>query len=127
MVTSRGLIRVDQLAGEVGWSRQRLWSRFRSQVGLTPKRAAKLVRFDLAAHRLAAGGSPARVAAESGYADQSHLHREVQDFVEMTPTVVAVQPWLAVDDIAWPNRSGAGDRQAGRQRRPDAPIPARRA
>jgi AraC-like DNA-binding protein len=112
IVTSRGLIRVDQLAGEVGWSRQRLWSRFHLQVGLTPKRAARLVRFDHAAHRLAAGASPARVAAESGYADQSHLHREVPDFVEMTPTVVADQPWLAVDDIAWPEHPQAAPSSA---------------
>jgi AraC-like DNA-binding protein len=107
IVTSSGQIRVDQLAGEVGWSRQRLWSRFHSQVGLTPKRATRLVRFDRAAHRLAAGASPARVAAEGGYADQSHLHREVRDFVEMTPTVVADQPWLAVDDVAWPDHPPA--------------------
>ena len=65
------------------------------------------LRFDHAAHRLAAGASPARVAAEGGYADQSHLHREVRDFVEMTPTVVADQPWLAVDDIAWPDHPQA--------------------
>jgi len=67
---------------------------------------AKLVRFDHAAHRLAAGASPARVAADSGYADQSHLHREMQEFVEMTPAVVAGQLWLAVDDIAWPDSGG---------------------
>jgi AraC-like DNA-binding protein len=110
MVATRGLIRVDELADEVGWSRKRLWARFRSQVGLTPKRAAKLVRFDHAAHHLAAGGSPARVAAESGYADQSHLHREVREFTEMTPAAVAGQPWLAVDDIAWPTRIGVPGR-----------------
>ncbi|GHC85184.1 hypothetical protein GCM10010309_63420 [Streptomyces violaceochromogenes] len=38
IVVSRGLIRVDGLAAEVGWSRKRLWSRFRSQLGLPPKR-----------------------------------------------------------------------------------------
>lgn len=103
IVTSGGLVRVDRLAGEVGWSRERLWSRFRSQVGLTPKRAAKLVRFDRAAHRLVAGQSPARVAAETGYADQSHLHREVRDLAGMTPAAIAGQPWLAVDDVAWPD------------------------
>lgn len=102
IVTSGGLVRVDRLAGEVGWSRKRLWSRFRSQVGLTPKRAATLVRFDRAAHRLATGAPPAQVAAETGFADQSHLHREVRDFAGMTPAAVAGQPWLAVDDIAWP-------------------------
>jgi AraC-like DNA-binding protein len=101
MVTSRGRVRVDGLAAELGWSRKRMWSRFRSQVGLTPKRAAQLVRFDHAAHRLAAGHSAARVAAESGYADQSHLHRDVVAFAGVTPTAVAVAPWLAVDDVAW--------------------------
>jgi AraC-like DNA-binding protein len=101
MAASRGQARVEQLAAETGWSRKRLWSRFRSQVGLTPKRAARLIRFDHAAHRLAAGHSAALVAAESGYADQSHLHRDVMTFARVTPTAVAAAPWLAVDDIAW--------------------------
>ncbi|MER5435345.1 helix-turn-helix domain-containing protein [Streptomyces sp. NPDC002588] len=101
MVTNLGGVRIERLAAEVGWSRKRLWSRFRAQIGLTPKRAAQLVRFDHAAHRLAAGHSAARVAAEIGYVDQSHLHREVMAFAGVTPTAVAVAPWLAVDDVAW--------------------------
>ena len=101
IVRSRGQVRVERLATELGWSRKRLWSRFRAQLGLTPKRAAQLVRFDRAVHRLAAGHDPAAVAAESGYADQSHLHRDVMTFAGVTPTAVAVAPWLAVDDIAW--------------------------
>jgi AraC-like DNA-binding protein len=102
MVTSRGQVRVERLAAEVGWSRKRLWSRFRAQIGLTPKRAAKLVRFDHAAHRLAAGHSAAVVAAESGFVDQSHLCLDVMDFAGMTPTAVAGAPWLVVDNLAWP-------------------------
>ncbi|MFE3250195.1 helix-turn-helix domain-containing protein [Streptomyces sp. NPDC059209] len=102
MHTSRGRVRVDDLANEVGWSRKRLWSRFRSQIGLTPKRAAQLMRFDHAAHLLAAGNAAAWVAAASGYADQSHLHREVKAFTGATPTVVATAPWLAIDGSAWP-------------------------
>lgn len=101
MVASRGCLRVERLAAEAGWSRKRLWSRFRSQIGLTPKRAAQLVRFDHAAHLLAAGHSAALVAAESGYTDQSHLHRDVKTFAGVTPTAVAAAPWLAVDDFAW--------------------------
>jgi AraC-like DNA-binding protein len=101
MVANRGRVRVGPLAAEAGWSRKRLWSRFQSQIGLTPKRAAQLIRFDHAAHRLAAGHNAALVAAESGYTDQSHLHREVKTFAGVTPTVVAAAPWLAVDDIAW--------------------------
>jgi AraC-like DNA-binding protein len=104
IVVSHGRVRVDELAGEVGWSRKRLWHRFRSQIGLPPKRAAKLIRFDHAVHRLAAGDSAARVAADSGYVDQSHLHRDVQAFTGVTPTAVAGEEWLAVDGVAWPGR-----------------------
>ena len=107
IVQRRGQVRVEQLAVELGWSRKRLWSRFRSQVGLTPKHAAQLVRFDHAAHRLAAGARRRRrSAAETGYVDQSHLHRDVVAFAGVTPTAVATAPWLAVDDVAW-----AGDVQ----------------
>jgi AraC-like DNA-binding protein len=102
MEASQGQVRVEEVAAEVGWSRKRLWSRFRAQVGLTPKRAAQLVRFDRAARRLAAGHGPAMAAAESGYADQSHLHRETIAFAGVPPSAVAVAPWLAVDDVAWP-------------------------
>jgi len=101
-VISRGQLRVDGLADEVGWGRKRLWSRFRSQIGLPPKRAAQLVRFDHAAHLLAAGHAVASVAAQSGYVDQSHLHRETKAIAGVTPTAVATAPWLAIDDVAWP-------------------------
>lgn len=104
-LTSRGRVRVDGLADEVGWSRKRLWSRFRSQLGITPKQAAQLVRFDHAAHLLAAGHPAASVAADSGYADQSHLHREVKAITGLTPSAVAAAPWLAIDDVAWPATS----------------------
>lgn len=101
----RGRVRVAELADEVGWSRKRLSARFGSQLGITPKRAARLVRFDHAAHLLAAGRSPAAVAAESGYVDQPHLHREVRSFTGLTPATVAVAPWLAIDEVAWPASS----------------------
>lgn len=102
---SGGRLRVESLADEVGWSRQRLWSRFRSQIGLTPKRAAQLVRFDHAAHLLAAGIDAASAAVHGGYVDQSHLHREVKAIAGVTPTALAAAPWLAIDDVAWPAAS----------------------
>jgi AraC-like DNA-binding protein len=103
IVASRGRARVEALAGELGWSRKRLWSRFQSQSGLPPKGAAKLVRFDHAAHRLAAGQDPAWVAADAGYADQSHLHRDVMAFTGVTPATLPGEPFLAIDHIAWPS------------------------
>lgn len=98
IVLTRGRVRIEDLAVDIGWSRKRLWSRFRSQIGLAPKRAAMLVRFDHAAHRLAAGDGPARVAAECGYVDQSHFHREVAAFTAMTPSALAGAPGLVFDD-----------------------------
>ncbi|WP_233571098.1 AraC family transcriptional regulator [Nocardiopsis sp. Huas11] len=110
--SSRGRTRVDRLADEVGWSRKRLSARFRSQLGITPKRAARLVRFDHAARLLAEGHAAAGVAGESGYVDQAHLHREVKSFTGHTPAAVAVAPWLAIDHVAWfgwpPGRTGPG-------------------
>lgn len=102
MAARRGHVRIGQLAVATGWSRKRLWHRFRSQTGLTPKRAAQLIRFDYAAHRLAAGHGASGVAADSGYTDQSHLHRDAVAFTGMTPAAVAAAPFLAVDDVAWP-------------------------
>ncbi|MBE1490806.1 helix-turn-helix domain-containing protein [Plantactinospora soyae] len=107
ILVSRGQTRVDRLAAEVGWSRKRMWYRFQSQIGAAPKRAAKLVRFDHAIHRLVAGEHAARVAADSGYSDQSHLHRDVVAFTGSTPATAIGQPWLAVDDIAWPDRNAS--------------------
>jgi AraC-like DNA-binding protein len=101
IVTGRGTVRIEHLAAEIGWSRKRLWSRFRSQLGLPPKRAAKLVRFDHAVHGLVAGRDPATVAAEGGYTDQSHLHRDVVAFTGRTPATVVDEPFLAVDEVAW--------------------------
>jgi len=101
IVAGRGTVRIERLAAELGWSRKRLWSRFQSQIGLPPKRAAKLVRFDHAVHRLVAGQGAAGVAADGGYTDQSHLHRDVAAFTGLTPATVVNEPFLAVDDIAW--------------------------
>ncbi|WP_245665175.1 helix-turn-helix domain-containing protein [Nocardia sienata] len=100
-VSTKGLLRVETLAAETGWTRQRLWSRFRTHLGVSPKHASELVRFDRAAHLLAAGRSPADAAAEAGYVDQSHLHRRTKAITDMTPTLVARAPWLAIDEAAW--------------------------
>lgn len=101
LAASQGQARVEEVADEIGWSRKRLWSRFRAQAGISPKQAASLIRFDGAVHRLASGVRAADVAAEAGYADQSHLHRDVMTFAGVTPTAAALAPWLMVDDVAW--------------------------
>jgi len=74
---SGGRARVDDVARRVGWSRRHLAERFRAAVGVTPKEAARIVRFEHARERVrATTSSLADVAVACGYSDQQHLSRE---------------------------------------------------
>jgi AraC-like DNA-binding protein len=89
LVATGGALPIGRLAQEVGWSHRHLIASFRRQVGLRPKTAARLLRFDGVGRRLdQARGRPdwARVAAEAGYADQAHLVRDFRQFAGTTPT-----------------------------------------
>ncbi|MFE6222442.1 helix-turn-helix domain-containing protein [Streptomyces sp. NPDC057854] len=115
LVADGGLVRVEDLATELGWSRKRLWSRFTTHLGIPPKRAAKLIRFDRAVHRMVAGAPTARAAADGGYCDQSHLHRDITEFTGTTPTTVVREPFLTVDARAWPTGTAPARRADSRR------------
>ncbi|GAA5147643.1 helix-turn-helix domain-containing protein [Pseudonocardia eucalypti] len=88
LARSHGAAPVGALASEVGWSRRHFTDRFRRQVGLPPKPAAQVLRFRHALHLLGSpgAGSIADVAARAGYADHSHLAREVRRLTGLTPS-----------------------------------------
>jgi AraC-like DNA-binding protein len=88
---SHGTARVADVARAVGWSERHLAARFRVEIGLTPKAAARVIRFDRA-RRMIPSTDGATVAAVCGYADQSHL---VRDFVAFTG--LAPGAWLAAE------------------------------
>jgi AraC-like DNA-binding protein len=52
LLHSGGTVRVSALAAETGWSGRHLTSRFRAEIGLTPKAAARVIRFSRARHLL---------------------------------------------------------------------------
>ncbi len=81
------LARVDVLRRESGYCAKRFIELFRDAVGLTPKSYCRVRRFQAVIDSLARGVRPgwAAVAADSGYADQSHLNREFRDFAGVTP------------------------------------------
>ncbi len=81
-------VRVAEVASEVGWSHQHLITRFTQQVGLTPKRVARIARFERIVARAARRDTSdwGRLAAEHGYADQSHLIRDFHTFAGTTPS-----------------------------------------
>jgi AraC-like DNA-binding protein len=95
LVETAGAAPIGGIAREVGWSHRHLIARFRREIGLAPKAAARLVRFDGVwryvderASSPASGRSWSwsRVAAEAGYADQAHLIRDFRRFTGTTPT-----------------------------------------
>jgi AraC-like DNA-binding protein len=95
-----GNVPVAALAHDYGWSRTRFWNRFKNQVGVSPKRAARIVRFDRALRLVSAGTELATVAAECGYADQSHLNRDFHEFAATTPGELRDDP-LWSGDPSW--------------------------
>jgi AraC-like DNA-binding protein len=80
-----GAVRVDGLARELGWSRRHFAQRFKRELGVAPKTAARLMRFDRAARRLRAGEPLGQVALDCGYYDQPHMNREFRALAGCTP------------------------------------------
>jgi AraC-like DNA-binding protein len=91
LVRSGGRTPIGRIAEELGWSRRRLIGRFREAVGLAPKAAARVIRFDRAASALRAGCAPplGELAFACGYFDQAHLNRDFREFAGTTPTAFA--------------------------------------
>lgn len=86
IVASGGRRRIEEVSSELGWSRRRLLTQFRSEYGVAPKELARVARFDVARRLAAAGTSLGEVAATAGYADQAHLNREWRSLAGRTPT-----------------------------------------
>ncbi|WP_176884197.1 AraC family transcriptional regulator [Nocardioides sp. YR527] len=85
---SGGQAHIGNLVAETGWSHRYVTTCFQRAVGLTPKAAAGVVRFERAAADL--GRLPiAEVAARHGYADQSHLTREAVRYAGEPPAALA--------------------------------------
>lgn len=94
LLTSHGTVSIRAIAEEVGWSERHLANRFRTEIGLTPKSAARVIRFQRA-RRLVGKRTGADVAAECGYFDQAHLVRDFVAFSGLSPTA-----WLAAEQSA---------------------------
>jgi len=89
---SGGRARITDLVDQSGWSHRHVTARFHTQVGVTPKAAARLIRFERAARSLTSRKPLAEVAARHGYADQSHLTREFVRLAGHTPAAYAAAP-----------------------------------
>jgi AraC-like DNA-binding protein len=95
-------VRSAEVRRMTGLSTKRLVALFRAEVGLAPKEFARARRFQAALSRLGDGASGgARIAAELGYFDQSHLVREFRAFSGMTPTSYRRRRILLPSHVPW--------------------------
>jgi AraC-like DNA-binding protein len=110
LLASGGTLRITDLAAETGWSGRHLTSRFRAEIGLTPKAAARVIRFDRARHlliRQAAADAAengyrlADLAAACGYFDQAHLAREFRSLAGCPPSQWLTEEFRNVQAGAW--------------------------
>ncbi|WP_030440231.1 helix-turn-helix domain-containing protein [Actinoplanes subtropicus] len=90
---------VAAVAREVGWSARYLTDRFRAEVGLRPKEAARVARFDRARRQLHAATRLADLAAAHGFSDQSHLAREFHAFAGCTPTGWLTDEFTLIENL----------------------------
>ncbi|MCK2215563.1 helix-turn-helix domain-containing protein [Actinomadura sp. ATCC 31491] len=90
---SHGGLAVSALADAAGVSGNHLTAQFRSHVGITPKRMARIYRFArliVSVDALRPAGW-AHLAQAAGYFDQAHFSKEFKDFTGHTP-----KEWLAL-------------------------------
>jgi transcriptional regulator GlxA family with amidase domain len=93
----RGRTQVRDVARGVGWSTRHLEDRFRTEYGISPKTAVRLARFERSVALVRNLHRPlAHIAADCGYADQSHLARDWRDFAGLPPS-----RWRTEDPLAF--------------------------
>ena len=85
--SSQGRLSIGTLADNTGVSLRHFERRFRTQVGISPRLFANIVRFRSVFDNLSLGVRPhwTQLALDAGYFDQSHLTRDFQRFAGRSP------------------------------------------
>jgi AraC-like DNA-binding protein len=88
ILAASGRVEVSALARQAGYSRKHVAETFRAELGMTPRRLARLVRFERLLAELRAAPRDADwtcAALAHGYYDQAHFVREFRAFAGLTP------------------------------------------
>lgn len=87
IVEKAGLVSIDGISDAIGVNGRLLERRFQQNLGLSPKRFSRIIRFQnfLGAVRSGASASILDTALSFGYYDQAHLIREFKEFSGKTP------------------------------------------
>ncbi len=90
LTATGGRLPIGFLAREIGCSSRYLRKRFDTDIGLSPKTAAAVIRFDGARRALPTAATISTAAAAFGYYDHAHFVRDFHRFAGSTPS-----EWLA--------------------------------
>ncbi len=90
ILCGHGRVSLDALRRESGLGLRQFERQFDRYVGVTPKRFARIARFQRAVTlgRLYGEGNWTRIAAEAGYFDQMHLIKDFWELSGQTPTLL---------------------------------------
>jgi AraC-like DNA-binding protein len=85
---SGGAARVGRVCDAIGWTRKTLNQRFQREVGLSPKRYARILKFRRVLGSIAGEQAVnwSAIAHECGYYDQAHFNHDFRVFTGCTPT-----------------------------------------
>jgi AraC-like DNA-binding protein len=80
---------IGDVAAHLHLSRRRLIEVFTAEVGMTPKRLTRVLRFQRAIALARCAGTPdwGRLAPQCGYFDQSHLIHDFQELAGLSPVL----------------------------------------
>ena len=104
--------RIERLSQWIGISSRQLQRRFATAVGYGPRTFHSILRFQRLlslSGRMSASRSLAQVSAEAGYADQSHMTREVRRFSGVPPTVLLSRARCALGSSDLLEKTGHSD------------------
>jgi AraC-like DNA-binding protein len=91
LAARHGCVSIGQMARGIGWTRRHFTDRFRAELGVGPKTAARIFRFERACRLIKDARLPlVDVAAACGYYDQPHMTREWTALAGCTP-----RTWIA--------------------------------
>lgn len=84
----KGVISIENLAGELGISQRHLSRKFKDWIGTNPKKFCNIIRFQNIINHLNQKEDVnwLEIALLTGYYDQSHLIREFKSFYGQTPS-----------------------------------------
>ncbi|MEM6392652.1 MAG: helix-turn-helix domain-containing protein [Planctomycetota bacterium] len=85
MTRCQGRLTIQRLTHHLGVNPRQLERAFLQHIGVSPKRYARILRFQHADRLISAGRPLAWVAATAGYCDQAHLCRDFRAFTDRTP------------------------------------------